>query len=34
MEDQVYKGLALGAPYINIVGIGRQQWQQPWQANK
>ncbi len=23
MEDQVYKGLALGAPYINIVGIGR-----------
>lgn len=23
MEDQVYKGLALGAPYINLVGIGR-----------
>lgn len=23
MEDQVFKGLALGAPYINIVGIGR-----------
>lgn len=22
-EDQVFKGLALGAPYINIVGIGR-----------
>jgi len=23
MEDQVYKALALGAPYITIVGIGR-----------
>jgi glutamate synthase-like protein len=23
MEDQVYKGLSLGAPYINLVGIGR-----------
>ncbi len=23
MEDQVFKALALGAPYINIVGIGR-----------
>lgn len=23
MEDQVFKGLALGAPYINLVGIGR-----------
>jgi len=23
MEDQVYKGLALGAPYINIVALGR-----------
>jgi len=23
MEDQVFKGLALGAPFINIVGIGR-----------
>jgi hypothetical protein len=23
MEDQVYKGLALGAPYIKLVGIGR-----------
>lgn len=23
MEDQVFKGLALGAPYINFVGIGR-----------
>jgi hypothetical protein len=23
MEDQVFKGLALGAPYINIVAIGR-----------
>jgi hypothetical protein len=23
MEDQVFKGLALGAPYINIIGIGR-----------
>lgn len=23
MEDQVFKGLSLGAPYINLVGIGR-----------
>lgn len=23
MEDQVFKGLALGAPYVNLVGIGR-----------
>lgn len=23
LEDQVYKGLALGAPYIGLVGIGR-----------
>lgn len=23
MEDQVFKGLALGAPYINLIGIGR-----------
>ncbi|HZK09607.1 MAG TPA: glutamate synthase-related protein [Clostridia bacterium] len=23
MEDQVYKGLALGAPYIDLIGIGR-----------
>ncbi|WP_406244164.1 glutamate synthase-related protein [Tissierella carlieri] len=23
MEDQVFKGLALGAPYIGLVGIGR-----------
>lgn len=23
MEDQVFKGLALGAPYVSIVGIGR-----------
>lgn len=23
MEDHVFKGLALGAPYINLVGIGR-----------
>ncbi len=23
MEDQVFKALALGAPYINIIGIGR-----------
>jgi hypothetical protein len=23
MEDQVFKGLALGAPYINLVAIGR-----------
>lgn len=23
MEDQVYKGLALGAPFINLIGIGR-----------
>ena len=23
MEDQVYKGLALGAPYIQLIGIGR-----------
>lgn len=23
MEDQVYKGLALGAPYINFIAIGR-----------
>lgn len=23
MEDQVYKGLSLGAPYINLVAIGR-----------
>ncbi|KJS87540.1 MAG: glutamate synthase [Peptococcaceae bacterium BICA1-8] len=23
MEDQVFKGLALGAPYVNLIGIGR-----------
>jgi hypothetical protein len=23
MEDQVYKGLALGAPYVRFIGIGR-----------
>ena len=23
MEDQVFKGLALGAPHVNIIGIGR-----------
>ena len=23
MEDQVYKGLALGAPYVGLIGIGR-----------
>jgi len=23
MEDHVFKGLALGAPYINLIGIGR-----------
>jgi hypothetical protein len=23
MEDQVFKGLALGAPYISLIGIGR-----------
>lgn len=23
MEDQVYKGLALGAPYVDMIGIGR-----------
>lgn len=23
MEDQIFKGLALGAPYVNLVGIGR-----------
>lgn len=23
MEDQIFKGLALGAPYISLVGIGR-----------
>ncbi|SKC41171.1 Glutamate synthase domain-containing protein 2 [Maledivibacter halophilus] len=23
MEDQVFKGLSLGAPYINLIGIGR-----------
>lgn len=23
MEDDVYKGLALGAPYVNLIGIGR-----------
>ena len=23
MEDQVFKGLALGAPYVDFIGIGR-----------
>jgi glutamate synthase domain-containing protein 2 len=23
LEDQIYKGLALGAPYIGLVGVGR-----------
>jgi len=34
MEDQAYKGLALGAPYIKLVGIGRAAMAAAMSANQ